>query len=242
MRWLLLLLSFSIPTRILFAQRNEQLWLEYQVDYPYANGLLLENTAAYQTILTTEDKWWSFSISPTVEYTLFTWVDLTAEVGVAYTLQKEGSNSFEIAPMLGGRFHITQNKRISSRVLLRYQQRNFRQIEADDWDTGNRVRLKGEIWISLNGPNLFTDKLWYALVDYEEFLVIDEQLDERFANRRRARIGVGYRLNYKNRFDFIYTRQSSRNEIDGEFNPGDNVFQLRYKMFLNPAKITSTDQ
>jgi len=66
-------------------------------------------------------------------------------------------------------------------------------------------------------------------------------LNERFANRRRGRIGLGYRLNYKNRFELIYTRQSSRNEIEGNFISNDNVIQLVYKMYLNPAKVIAND-
>jgi len=240
--WLACCVLLSISPEMLIAQRHEQLWLEYQLDYPFPNGFLFENTTAYQTVLTKDDKWRSFTLSPTVEYVLFTWLDLTGEVGLSYTFQQENTNSFEISPILGTRFHITQNRRLNTRFLVRYQQRYFWQIEDEDWDTSNRVRLKGEVWISINGPNLFTDKLWYALLDYEEFIVLDEQLDERYANRRRGRIGLGYRLNYKHRFDLIYTRQSSRNEIGGEFISGDNVIQLRYKMFLNPAKPASTDQ
>jgi hypothetical protein len=240
-KWLACFILYLMFSSSLSAQSHEQLWLEYQVDYPFPNGLILENTAAYQTVLTKEDKWRSFSLSPTVEYTLFTWLDLTAEIPLAYTFQKEGINSFEISPILGTRFHITQNRRVNARFLARYQQRSFLQIEADDWDVSNRVRLKGELWVTINGPNSFTDKVWYALVDYEEFVVLDEQLDERYANRRLGRIGVGYRLNYKHRFELIYTRQSSRNEIDGEFISNDNVIQLRYKMFLNPAKPSSAE-
>jgi hypothetical protein len=67
---------------------------------------------------------------------------------------------------------------------------------------------------------------------------LDKQVEERFANRRRARIGMGYRLNYKHRFDLAFTLQASRNEIDEEFTGTDNVIQLKYKMFLNPAKPT----
>ena len=242
-KYVFLVVAFLLVTGLQTqAQRHEQLWLEYQQDYPLANGLLFENTVAYQTVLTKDDKWRSFSLSPTVEYVLFTWLDLTAEIPLAYTVQKEGTNSFEISPILGTRFHITQNRRVNTRFLVRYQQRYFRQIEADDWDISNRVRLKGELWICINGPHLFTDKLWYAILDYEEFIVLDEQVDERYANRRRGRVGVGYRVNYKHRFELIYTRQSSRNEIEGEFISNDNVIQVRYKMFLNPAKPASSDQ
>jgi hypothetical protein len=62
-------------------------------------------------------------------------------------------------------------------------------------------------------------------------------VEERYANRRRSRIGVGYRLNYRNRFDLFCTGQPSRNEIEGDFISNDNVIQLRYKLYLNaPAR------
>jgi len=218
-----------------FAQRHEQLWLDYQIDYPFANQYLFEVNGSYQTVLT-KDRWRSINVGPTFEYSVLNNLDLLSEVSFTSTLQKEGSNSFEIAPMVGVRYHITQGKRVVSRLLLRYQERNFYQIEDKYWDVSNRVRLKGEMNICINGPNLFTDNLWYAILDYEEFVVMDDQVNERYANRRRARIGISYRYNYEHRFDLIYTRQTSRNEIGDDFVSNDNVIQLRYKMFLNPGR------
>jgi hypothetical protein len=229
----LMISSFSVT-----AQQHEQLWLDYQVDYPFANKYLFEVAPSYQTVLSSENKWRSLGVSTTFEYILLTWLDLTLEVPFAYTHQKQGSNSWEISPILGTRFHITQNKRIDTRLLLRYQQRSFKQVEENDWDISNRTRIKGEALFCINGPNLFTDNLWYGTLDYEEFIVLDQQLDERFANRRRARIGLSYRLNYKNRFDIYYTWQSSRNEIDGDFVSNDHIIQLKYRMYLNPARVT----
>jgi len=238
---IVLVLSFSV-THDAFSQKDEQLWLDYQLSYPFGGRYLLENTTSYQTLLNKDNKWRSFGISPAFEMSLIRWLDLVSEVGIAYTLQKENSNTIEIAPMAGGRFHFSQNKRVSTRFVLRYQQRNFKNIESGDWTSSNRTRLRGEISVSINGPNLYADKLWYAFADYEEFIVFDQQLEERYANRRRGRIGVGYRLNYKHRFDLGYTLQSSRNEIEKEFTGADGVIQLKYKMFLNPAKPVSTNE
>ena len=159
--------------------------------------------------------------------------DLISEVPIGQTSQKEGVNSFEISPMVGARYHLSQNHKIDARFLLRYQVRNFHQIEADNWEVSNRTRLRAEVYWSINGPNLFTDKLWYAFTDYEEFFVLDQQVEERYANLRRARLGIGYRLSYSHRFDLSYTMQSSRNEIGGDFSSIDNVIQLKYKWFLN---------
>ncbi|HEX5169124.1 MAG TPA: DUF2490 domain-containing protein [Cyclobacteriaceae bacterium] len=236
---LMILVICFFPT---FSQRSEQLWLDFQLSYPFANRYLLENTASYQTLLSKEGKWRNLSISPVFEYVLINWIDLLSEIPIGYTNQTDGVSSFEIMPMVGARFYITQGKRIDMRFVLRYQVRAFRQIEDDDWDYSNRTRVRGEMFLCINGPNLFTDNLWYGFLDYEEFLVLDQQLDERFANRRRARIGLAYRLNYKHRFELSYTRQTSRNEIEGDFTSGDNVIQAKYKMFLNPAKPVRVDE
>jgi hypothetical protein len=236
--WITAILILSLFTA--YSQQKEQVWLDFQVDYPFANKYLFEAEASYQTVLT-KDRWRSLSLNSAFEIAILTRFDLIAEMPMSFTLQQEGSNSIEISPVLGTRYYITQNKRIDSRLVFKYQQRYFWQVENEDFDISNRMRLKGEVWFSITGPNLFTDKLLYSFIDYEEFFVLDKQLDERYANRRRGRMGLGYRLNYKNRFEFIYTMQSSRNEIEGEFNSIDNVLQFRYKMFLNPAKPASSD-
>lgn len=238
-RSLLCLLAFTPAVISVSAQRHEQVWLDYQLDCPFANNYLFEVTATYQTVLTTENKWRNIGITPTFEYQGFRRFDLIGSLPVAYTAQRDTVNSFELDPSLGVRFHITQNKKIDTRLVFKVEERIFHTEGNPDWDHSNRLRLKAEAWISINGPNLFTDKLWYAVVDYEEFYVTDDQLDERFANRRRARIGLGYRLNYRNRFELFYARQSSRNEIQGGYISGDNVVLLRYKMYLNQGKPVS---
>jgi len=219
--------------------QHQQLWFDHQIDYPFANSFLFEMTTSYQTLLSDEDKWRSFNISPSLEYRLFVALDLQAAISFAYTVQKSNYNSFESCPYVGAIVHITQNKRINTRLNLRLEERLFKNLEDDVWDNSTRLRIKAEGTISINGPNLYKDKLWYAIIDYEEFIVMDEQLDERFANRRRGRLGVGYRLSYRDRFELIYTLQSSRNEIDGDFIRNDNILQLKYKMYFNPSPALS---
>lgn len=234
---------FFLRVTVIFpcwAQRDEQLWLEFQLSYPFGGRYLLENTTSYSTLLNPDNKWRSLAISPTFEMSLVRWLDLVSELGFAYTNQTEDASTIEIAPMVGGRFFITQGKKLDTRIVLRYQPRSFKNLETGDWTSSNRSRFRIEMFYSINGPNLFTDKLWYLFADYEEFTVFDQQVEERFANRRRARLGVGYRFTYKHRVDLGYTLQNARNEIDGTFTGADNVIQIKYKMFLNPAKTVAS--
>ncbi len=235
---LLCLLASSYAGR---AQTGTQLWLDWQVSYPFGGRYLVENTFTYQTLMGGGEKWSALSISPTFEYTAWPVVDLTAEIPIGYTRQTDSKSSFEISPIVGARIHVTQNRRVNIRILPRFQSRNFQSIETGEWEYKGRFRLKAEVWVAINKPNLFNDKLWYAFADYEEFLVIDEQVEERYANLRRSKIGGGYRLSYKHRFEAMFTWQYSRDEINGQFTQIDNVFQLRYKMYLNPPKVDASN-
>ncbi len=233
-------LLFSLVFTLASAQKHQQLWLDYQLDLPFANQYLFEMVTSYQTILTNTDRWRSFNVAPTFEYQGFRRLDILGGVPMAYTIQTATYNSFEANPYVGARYHVSQNRRIDARLIFKVEERFFYHTNERDWENSNRMRLKAEVWTAINGPNLYQDKLYYAILDYEEFFVTDEQVDERFANRRRARLGLGYRLNYRNRFELIYTLQSSRNEIEGKFISADNILQLRYKMFFNPSKPVTT--
>jgi hypothetical protein len=78
--------------------------------------------------------------------------------------------------------------------------------------------------------------LWYLIADVEAFLPIDQQVNERFANRYRIRLGPGFRLNYTWRFEFLYTLQQSYNTLAGDFSTTDNLFRFRVKHYLHKAK------
>src|SRR5688572_9096603 len=222
------------------AQQDTQLWLDFQVNHPFSSQYMFEVETSYQALIQNDSSWRSLNLTPTFEYQFFPNVDLAASAPLSYTLQTEGYDSFESRIALECRWHIAQNKRVSTRLIVKAEKRFFQDLEDHSWTTSTRWRIKGDATISINAPNLYHDDLWYAIIDYEEFLVVDKQLKERYANKRRARAGAGYRLNYKNRFELIYTLQSSRNEINQDFESTDSVVQLRYKMYLNPAKPSNT--
>jgi hypothetical protein len=224
------------------AQRHTQLWFDFLADYPFANQYLFEVEASYQTVLASDSSWYSFGLSPALEYSAFERVDFSISTPLSYTVQSTNYNTFESRITLESRLHITQNKRINTRLALKADERFLYDVTENEWETSTRLRLKAEATISINGPNLYQDKLWYAILDYEEYFVTDEQLEERYANRRRGRLGAGYRLSYRDRFELIYTLQSSRDEIQGDFVSTDSVIQLRYKMFFNPAKPAGTSK
>ena len=237
MRFFLLL----VPVTSLAQSPNTQLWFEYMLNYPFANTYNLENAFTYSTLLE-EPRWRAFDYSPTIEYSLTRNVDLTVGGTFSFTVQNENYNTFEIRPVVGSRIHLTPNKRVLIRVLLRLEQRNFLNLDTDEWENLVRPRIRAESLIPLNKQTYFEDGVWYIVTD-AEWLFSGDEVGERFANRFRARVGLGHRLAYSSRFEFIYMSQQSKSGLNEDFSSSDNIFRLRYKHFLRkgkPAKMTGT--
>ncbi|MDL5048699.1 DUF2490 domain-containing protein, partial [Oscillatoria amoena NRMC-F 0135] len=109
--------------------------------------------------------------------------------------------------------------------------------ETNAWSHSTRSRFRAETVIPLNKPSMYAgNKLWYSIADVEAFVVMDEDVEERFANRLRFRAGLGYRLSYGLRLEFMYTLQRSKNTLDSDHYTSDNIFRFRIKHYLNKNK------
>ncbi len=224
-----------MPTTI-HAQTNEQVWGEYMLNYPFANVFNLENAFTYSTLVGTP-KWRAYDYSACLEWSVTNHVDLIGQTVVSYTNQTESYNTLEIRPILGTRIHFTPNKRILTRLLIRMEQRNFKNLETEEWTNEFRPRIRGEAMFPINKKSYYEDKMWYGITDVEWLYKTD--IEERFANRFRYRIGVGYRLSYSLRFEFIYLLQLSKNQLEEPFSTTDNIFRFRLKQYLRKAKPTN---
>lgn len=233
-QWLWVLLVLPAPSRA--QSPNHQVWAEYMLNYPFANSFNIENAFVYSTLLD-RPRWRALDYSPTLEYSLTRHIDLTAGGTFSYTAQTEEYNTFEIRPVIGARVHLTPDRRVLIRTYLRLEQRNFLNLDTDEWESTLRPRIRAESLIPLSKKSYFEDDLWYGIVDAEWLFLVDD-VDERFANRFRLRTGIGYRLNYSSRFEFIYMSQQSKNGIDEDFSSTDNIFRVRYKHYLRKTKPT----
>jgi hypothetical protein len=217
------------------AGQSNQSWTEYMLNYPFANSWNVEFAATYATVLE-QPKWRSFDVQVTPEYSISQHFDVMGALLVSETFQNKALSTFEVREMLGTRIHFTPNKRILTRLLIRFEQRNQKDQETDRWSHSTRSRLRAETVIPLNKPTMFAgDNLWYAVADAEAFFIKDQDVQERFANRLRIRAGLGYRFSYALRIELMYTLQQSKNTLDGDFFTSDNIFRFRIKQYLNKS-------
>jgi hypothetical protein len=231
-----LLLAASLP--VAAQSPNTQFWGEYMLNYPFANSFNVENAFVYSTLANTP-RWRAFDYTPTLEYSLTQHIDLTLGCTLSYTAQTEDYNTFEIRPVLGTRVNFTPNQRVQVRVYLRLEQRNFLNLDTDEWEKVMRPRARAEFLFPINHKGIHDDKLWYGIADVELLFATDD-VEERFANRFRARAGVGYRLSYTSRFEFLYMIQQSRSGINEDYHTSDNIFRFRYKHYLRKKKPTQS--
>jgi hypothetical protein len=214
--------------------------MDYNVVYPFLNVWTADAEFSYQTLMSGGDKWRSYQFTPGIQRNLSPRFDLFLSTPYYYTVQTSDYVTQEVRFSPAVRFIFTANGRVESRSVLRY---DFRSVKTSggDWQHSNRSRLSLEFIFPLNKPNIYQDNMLFLLVDGELFLVIDRNIDERFANLRKARLGLGYRLSYKHRFEVVYQVHKSRTTIDQDFDTRDNIFRLRYIMVLNPARTTTPD-
>ena len=247
--WVKRLITFcrngiDIPILVFFSWNTKgqsfQSWNDYDV-IRFANAFSFDTELSYQTVLSRDGKWRSLNATPTLEWSALNRVDLIFAVPLSYTFQTDTLNTFETKLSIGGRLHLTPNRRILTRLLTRYEQRFVRQQEQDQWQNSDRLRIRGEMIVPINRKRYYEDKLLYALADYEVFLVKDNAIQERFANRARLRVGLGYRFSYSTRLEVIYTLQKSRNTLEDAAVTNDSILRIRFKHFLNRKKPTEKD-
>jgi hypothetical protein len=232
------LLWLAVSQPLAAQSPNTQFWAEYMLNYPFANSFNLENAFVYST-LANSPRWRSLEYTPTLEYSLTQHIDVTLGCVLSYTAQTENYNTFEIRPVLGTRVNFTPNRRVQARIYLRLEQRNFLNLDTHEWETVMRPRARAEMLFPINHKDIHDDKLWYGIADVELLFATDD-VKERFANRFRARAGVGYRLSYTSRFEFLYMIQQSRSGINEDYQTSDNIFRFRYKHYLRKKKPTKS--
>lgn len=231
----LLIFFATLSVQAAVAQSSDtQIWTEYMLNYSFANSFNLENAFVYSTNFNAP-RWRSLDYTPTLDYSLLNWLDLSTAVTIAYTAQTENYNTLEIRPVVGTRIHITPNSRVLTRIYIRMEQRNFKNLETKEWDLAYRPRIRFESIIPLNRKSYYEDKLWYGVADFELMYASDD-VKERFANRYRIRAGIGYRLNSSSRFEILYMNQRSRNGIDENFSTVDNIVRVRYRQYIRKHK------
>ena len=247
---LVALLSALLASNVAEAQSNLQLWGDVVIDW--------QKRGLFEYVLDTEPKvllaapagdpgWATIEVTPNVGYVATRWLDLTSELAAAYTAQTDDVHSVEVTPRVGVRLHLFSravpvrvaghvvrdrelppNRRLVLRDYVRMEWRHLFYSDDTNDSSAARFRNRVELLFPLNRPLVTTDGARYLLADWEWFIPVSD-VAERFANKQRIRVGLGWRRSRDWRFEGLYVFDRSRNTIEEGFTTSDHAINVRVR-------------
>ena len=233
-RTILVALLSGLASIVQAQTANTQLWMDGIVGRSFGSIYMAECELSYQTLLSDQDRWASLNISPTLEASPTAHWSFMVGLPYSYTDQRAGLDTEELRAQLGIKYNFTPFQRVQLRLNTRFEARRMYTVGDEAVQRSHRTRLRAEIAIPLDVASYDSDSMWYALLDAETFIVMDQDLNERFANRSRARIGLGRKFSYNWRAELIYTLQRSRDAITDDDFSTDHIIRLRLKYYFTP--------
>ncbi len=204
-----------------------QYWVTGEIRYPVDVSLLLKGQLGYRSVYDAGERWRAWNFSAEVRYSAFPTIDLVGALRVFYTNQNDTINSTEIRPTIGATIDIIRRGRFIVSDYVRYEWQHHFYNFSELNETTHRLRNKIDITFSINKKQPSYDKALNIIISYEAFIIRDDELKDRFSNRRRFEGGLSYRFNKNWRFNMSYYRQNSRNQIESSFDTRENILALK---------------
>lgn len=225
------------------SETSNQIWGNLTLDYAHGERLLLEVDLEPKAQYSGTDTWRGIDVTPAIEFSSNRWIELVGEAAFARTKQSNAVTSTEVTPRFGVRVHFLNNVRTmlpGRHRLGRVGIANLSRIEwrnlwySDDTPASHETRFRNrvELKVGLNHAEVSLDKTLYFLADYEIFVPLSDDVPERFATKRRARVGLGYRRDRKWRFEALYIRDGTRQTQGGSFATSANIVDFKVKVFF----------
>ncbi len=208
---------------------TNHLWFDFYNYFPITEKLEYDGDLGFRHAFS-EFPWSRIYIRPSLAYRWKKTIRFHGGIKFAYTFQEIFADTFEIRPWLGIKIIWPKIRRIDFQHFLRLEQRFQLNTGGDSWTLQTRLRYKLGTRVPINHPSII-DKTFYVPLWVEFFDYATGDLEERFASKARATIGLGYRFNKRWRLEFEYTLQGSRVARLENFEGTDNLFHLKLRWY-----------
>ena len=207
--------------------RYEQFWITAELRYSLNVAFEMKTKLEYRGVYDSGERWRGGNLTQEFIYFLFPTVDMIGAFRVFHTSQNDTIVRTEIRPTIGAKVDVLRKGRFVIDNHLRFEWRQFFFNYSELNDSSARLRNKFRVTFAVNRERPYLNKTFYLIAAFEFFMVRDEELKERFANRHRFEAGVGYRFDDNWRLVMTYYRQYSRNQIQDSFNTKENILQIK---------------
>jgi hypothetical protein len=192
------------------------------------------------------EKWANTDVTPLVEFYPFQWLDVSGELTGGFTAQNDDVRTWELTPKLGARLHLISHVRELQRVgefasrlglaaFFRIEDRNFWYSgsgASESFSSEWRFRARLETRTGLNRAQRSLAGTWYLFADAEVFVPLGDENPETFASKWRVRLGPGYTLSARWRFELLYIREGARNTLQEDFETDLHILNLRFRHYF----------
>ena len=228
------ILLVALATTVIAQRNNTQLWVDGIVGQGFSAIWMAECEFSYQRLMGEGERWVSYNASPSLEVSPTSHWSFMVGVPLSWTLQDDDRTTWEWRGQLGVKYIFTPFNRVQTRLNVRHEYRNQGVRDESGVDRSQRTRFRAEMVVPLDVRSYDRDTMWYGLLDAEAFVVLDRDLNERFANRTRWRLGLGRKFSYNWRAEAIFTLQTNRESISGIEPTFDPIARLRLKYYFTP--------
>jgi hypothetical protein len=171
---------------------------------------------------------------PAAAYSANSWLQVWGGLVGLYTSNSASADKLELRPFVGGKVFLPNNMKWNVYNFTRYEYRATQDRNTRDWSSVNRFRSR----FGLELPLASSLKAWkpgsfYGLADVEPYYRFDKGWVDPF----RIRVGVGYIMDERFRFEFIYHAQYTHPSGNSALVYTDNIFRLNIKIGLNKGII-----
>jgi len=184
--------------------------------------------------------WAAIHTRPTIQYDWKPRVRLYSGIWFFYSYNEGSSNTMEIRPWQGIKFNWPQVRDFKFDNFFRLEERFTYYIDSDTTAFSLRFRYRLEI----KSPDYTIESIgqtFYFLGSVEIFESIGKEIQEKFINKNRVLLGLGYYISNKWQAEVHFIRQDSRNGSDEEFHTTEYIFRFRLKTNLDYWGNTSPD-
>jgi hypothetical protein len=229
---------------------STQIWANLTLGKSRSETTYLELDIEPKRQVSEGEEWRNIDFTPLLEYYPTDWLDLTAETTIGNTRQRDGLDTFEITPRVGVRFHLFAKMaphrpeipglkyerlpltRLAVGTLVRVEWRNFFYSDETPSQHTWRARLRLEGKLALNHATLVEDRTLYAIGDAEYYQPLGDDIEERYVNKVRSRLGLGYRFSATTKLEFLYIRDWNRDSPEEEGAQDVQAFDFKVKLLF----------
>lgn len=215
---------------------DQQLWLEYLVDFDLSKKVDVYADASYRTFFLKDvENSHRLMARPSVRWAVSQKAEVRGGLGFFYTSINDSTETLELRPWQGvsvnwptiGKQGFTHFFRLEERITYR----------LDPWSQASGVRFRYQLSSRIKFNQEKVIKFFYIPLAIELFFVpVGEKIFELSRNDARLTTGFGYVFNYRLALEGRFVLQRSR-LASGAFNVTDQIFRIMIRHSIFPVKL-----